>query len=563
MDAEEYAQRYERNRRREIQDELEKARKRREEREKEHELWEAEKDRLQRLKDSENHEELERKEEEFHLDQACRKSEKRLSEGRPKPIDLLYRCLHMNTKYHYESADPSQLFRVLDKTALEDLDEEIRDFEFLDEPNNRFWVASRTLCTSELAKRSGDTSGQEQIGVHQSLTSDIAKVFQGKSYVELVDLESQITQKLQSGSAGNVEYWETLLKNLIIYKSMTYIRETFLKNLQLKLTDMETESYIEQLKKQMYSDELNNVNNNTEIINTARELANNMNKDPSVMTSNETMRQLIDDDDEVDESKRKHTYRDMVGNDDIVEQEVVQLVKPTTTTTTTSTSAPTDDDLYKKEAEKFVDHDESEEKFEVEVQLASKFYAWHDKYRPRKPKFFNRVHTGYDWSKYNQTHYDHDNPPPKVVQGYKFNIFYPDLIDKTKSPQFFIQPSDDGSDTVILRFHAGPPYEDVAFQIVNREWEHSHKKGYKAQINIYFQLLAHPICLRKIVWFHDRSLNLKMGRDISTSDIETVDGNPYTLFQVEVDAKTALNTGGSCWKYARAKSEDCYTGTVY
>merc|ERR1712039_452075 len=23
-------------------------------------------------------------------------------------------------------------------------------------------------------------------------------------------------------------------------------------------------------------------------------------------------------------------------------------------------------------------------------------------------------------------HYDHDNPPPKIVQGYKFNIFYPD-----------------------------------------------------------------------------------------------------------------------------------------
>jgi len=33
---------------------------------------------------------------------------------------------------------------------------------------------------------------------------------------------------------------------------------------------------------------------------------------------------------------------------------------------------------------------------------------------------------------YNRTHYDHDNPPPKTVQGYKFNVFYPDLIDKTK-----------------------------------------------------------------------------------------------------------------------------------
>lgn len=43
-------------------------------------------------------------------------------------------------------------------------------------------------------------------------------------------------------------------------------------------------------------------------------------------------------------------------------------------------------------------------------------YWWHDKYRPRKPRYFNRVKTGYDWNKYNQTHYDHDNPPPKTVQ---------------------------------------------------------------------------------------------------------------------------------------------------
>ena len=56
--------------------------------------------------------------------------------------------------------------------------------------------------------------------------------------------------------------------------------------------------------------------------------------------------------------------------------------------------------------------------------------------KPRKPRFFNRVHTGYEWNKYNQTHYDFDNPPPKIVQGYKLNVFYPDLIDKTKSPDY-------------------------------------------------------------------------------------------------------------------------------
>ena len=47
---------------------------------------------------------------------------------------------------------------------------------------------------------------------------------------------------------------------------------------------------------------------------------------------------------------------------------------------------------------------------------ATQVYWWHEKYRPRRPKYFNRVHTGYEWNKYNQTHYDADNPPPKTVQ---------------------------------------------------------------------------------------------------------------------------------------------------
>ena len=28
-------------------------------------------------------------------------------------------------------------------------------------------------------------------------------------------------------------------------------------------------------------------------------------------------------------------------------------------------------------------------------------YDWEDKYKPRKPKFFNSVLTGYEWNKYN------------------------------------------------------------------------------------------------------------------------------------------------------------------
>eukprot|EP00268_Persea_americana_P048459 TRINITY_DN5123_c0_g2_i1.p1 TRINITY_DN5123_c0_g2~~TRINITY_DN5123_c0_g2_i1.p1 ORF type:complete len:171 (-),score=27.50 TRINITY_DN5123_c0_g2_i1:158-670(-) len=127
----------------------------------------------------------------------------------------------------------------------------------------------------------------------------------------------------------------------------------------------------------------------------------------------------------------------------------------------------------------------------AEVNLESQVYWWHDKYRPRKPKYFNRVHTGYEWNKYNQTHYDHDNPPPKIVQGYKFNIFYPDLVDKTKAPVYTIEKDGSNGETCFIRFHAGPPYEDIAFRIVNKEWEYSHKKGFKCTfergiLHVYF-----------------------------------------------------------------------------
>mgnify|MGYP001195193621 FL=1 len=111
--------------------------------------------------------------------------------------------------------------------------------------------------------------------------------------------------------------------------------------------------------------------------------------------------------------------------------------------------------------------------------MSGQNYSWSDKYRPRKPRFFNRVKTGYEWNKYNRTHYDSDNPPPKIVQGYKFNIFYPDLIDSSSVPQYFLEACADSKDFCILRFHAGPPYEDIAFKILNKEWNKLPRHGFR------------------------------------------------------------------------------------
>lgn len=95
-----------------------------------------------------------------------------------------------------------------------------------------------------------------------------------------------------------------------------------------------------------------------------------------------------------------------------------------------------------------------------------------------------------------------DNPPPKVVQGYKFNIFYPDLIDKTKAPressrreladlqtdlpcpaEYRIVKNKENPDICTIVFSAGPPYEDIAFTIVNKPWEHSHKRGFRSSFD--------------------------------------------------------------------------------
>lgn len=143
-------------------------------------------------------------------------------------------------------------------------------------------------------------------------------------------------------------------------------------------------------------------------------------------------------------------------------------------------------DLYEKEVARGIGEDEEIFAGEETVDTKSKS-LWAGKYRPRKPKYFNRVQMGYEWNKYNQTHYDHDNPPPKVVQGYKFNIFYPDLIEKSKAPTYKIEreggrkkgqsfaPAGE-EDTCLIRFMSGPPYEDIAFRIVDKEWDYSAKR---------------------------------------------------------------------------------------
>jgi hypothetical protein len=139
------------------------------------------------------------------------------------------------------------------------------------------------------------------------------------------------------------------------------------------------------------------------------------------------------------------------------------------------------DERLRSVAARSMGQEEGDATFGGEVDIKSQVYWWHEKYKPRKPKYFNRIHTGFDWTKYNKAHYEIDNPPPKMVQGYKFNIFYPDLIDPNAAPKYTLEKDPESSDgsTCIIRFSGGPPYEDIAFRIVNKQWNTDPKRGFK------------------------------------------------------------------------------------
>ena len=155
-----------------------------------------------------------------------------------------------------------------------------------------------------------------------------------------------------------------------------------------------------------------------------------------------------------------------------------------------STGSASSGELYTREEEYMLQVelqkglDEGEEVFKSKgqdfVKPERSRYGSNPPFVPRVPKFFAKVKSTVVWNKYAQTHYDEDSPPPKQVIGYKFTIFYPDLIDKTVTPKYRIEQSDTVN-TIVVRFMAAAPYEDLVFKIVNKEWDLHRRSGFFCQ----------------------------------------------------------------------------------
>ncbi|XP_074795852.1 splicing factor Cactin [Natator depressus] len=498
--------------------ELQKVKQLRLEREREKAMREQELEMLQREKEAEHFKTWEEQEDNFHLHQAKLRSKIRIRDGRAKPIDLLAKYISAeDDDLAVEMHEPYTFLNGLTVSDMEDLLEDIQVYMELEQGKNvDFWRDMTIITEDEIAKlrkleASGKGPGERREGVNASVSLDVQSVFKGKTYNQLQVIFQGIEGKIRAGGPNlDIGYWESLLQQLKAYMARARLRERHQDVLRQKLYKLKQEQGVESeplfpiLKKEPSSpsnrpdpEEGAPAHPGPSTAGASSEgggeaEAKGEGEGEAVLMEEDLIQQSLDDYDAGRYSPRLLNSHELPCDAHVLEAEedLQRLLLLRQQLQATGDASESAEDIFFRRAKEGMGADEAQ--FSVEMPLTGKAYLWADKYRPRKPRFFNRVHTGFEWNKYNQTHYDFDNPPPKIVQGYKFNIFYPDLIDKRSTPEYFLEACQDNKDFAILRFHAGPPYEDIAFKIVNREWEYSHRHGFRCQFaNGIFQLWFH------------------------------------------------------------------------
>jgi hypothetical protein len=401
------------------------------------------------------------REDEFHLEQSRKRAEIRVRERRAKPIDYLA----LNLKWSVPQpevddedegegldADLEEPYAIFDvrrhdvyssrldpvqNLTLEDtqeLEEDIKMYLSLEksEANLEFWrvrvyahacnglwlsrpQSMLLVCASVLENlRSQRTLGQaqyaEQNRASAGVKAEISLLLRGKTHEQLAALQGQVMRKLKSNEPIDTDYWENLLKELIVWKAKVrcFGRPRVIASrdrAQSKLRDMHEivlRNRLEQLRRRQ-RDEARQMQ---------RELARVAPAAQAELAMPAAAPEAVEDpvDDEVDPYERgmspdpivrlaqdEKTLEMLLEADDrrqlvdarraVAEKRFVPKKRQA------APAGPSKDEvaaqLYEAEAEKELD--EEEELFNMEEEMNRQTYMWEDKYRPRKPRYYNKV----------------------------------------------------------------------------------------------------------------------------------------------------------------------------
>lgn len=336
------------------------------------------------------------------------------------------------------------------------------------------------------------------------MSSDLDKLLGPKTLDELEKLEKQVKAKLSSNEPVDTDYWEHLLSTLLSYKAKAKLRNVSRAIAVSRVGELRKQQAAEaDAWKTRLEAKYDAAGHSDDPKGAAGSNPDESNNDPEPMLRLSKEDRSLRSVDAANYTAELITQRHKVLRQGYVgtmkrgvqASGLEPAAKRHRTESEPATALAAGASQFDREVARGLG--ENEEIFTTEESVTTRnLSSWSSKYRARKPQYFNRVLLGYEWNKYNQTHYDADNPPPRVVQGYKFNVFYPDLVDTTKAPTYRIEreggrrkgetwAAAGEQDTCVIRFTAGPPYEDVAFRIVDREWDFSAKRerGFKSSFD--------------------------------------------------------------------------------
>lgn len=339
----------------------------------------------------------------------------------------------------------------------------------------------KTICQDR--RKHSQSAAASARGV-SSVADNLDKLLGPKNLAELEKLEGQIKTKLASNEPIDTDYWEHLLKSLLVYKARAKLRNVSKSIMEARVGGLRKQQAAEadalrvRLEARLQAAGMNGKQSD------GKESSGRQDDDRHPLDPEPLLRLRPEDKNLSSTSSQDFTTNLISDRRKVLSLGFVPGRKrqhqPTTTSLEPASKRPRTDPS--------LGLSENEELLTTEIPVTTNKSKWPSTHPPaRKPQSFNRVLLGYEWNKYNQTHYDYDNPPPKVVQGYRFNIFYPDLVDVSRAPTYKIereggrrrgevQAKAGEEDMCVIRFVAGAPYEDVAFRIVDREWDYSAKR---------------------------------------------------------------------------------------
>ncbi|CXI78923.1 cactin homolog, putative [Plasmodium berghei] len=497
--------------------EIEQVKKRREERDKERAMFEDYKLQLEKQRNQINIKEYIEQEELFFINQQIQSSNDRISHNHIQIVDIFriatklesgesVRNIHLEnylTPFYYMLED-------LNEHDLENCTKQIKllishDRIFNEKKYHKYWNSLYFFCEYYLSKLNGDEEYSKTKEIDEKTNKKIEEFFKNKDYDELITYENKIKNKIITNDTENFDsfFWNNILLKIPFFKAK-YILDDFRSKL-LKKINITNEHFEKKKTSQNMrtNQEKKEIDDSEKIIFECKNIELlplemfEDDKDVHVYLPHEELEErkeineniflklqknIIDTNIEEESEDNYIKYGNIIKSDILKKDNKIDDNHFNMINKLFTKEKQVYDNFVQKERQKGnkdgIILKDVTYKSSNNINNTITTLIKNNLMISRKPLYFNRIKTSFDWNKYNKTHYDYENTPPKYICGYKFNIFYTNLLNSKQKPSWKIYPCDEEG-TVLIVFHGGPPYIDIAFKIINSEWCYDKHRGFR------------------------------------------------------------------------------------